>query len=253
MSYRFNLIRVVLVLTFLVTGQATAQPIALDGTTGGWLNPWALVSPAKKGEVGHPAVAYHFLDAGPIVGNVSAPSVALGFNGNCEVGYTHYFIDGPTPVLSTDLDQASAKWNFLSAKGDRPAVSLGAIRRWSSTRDLGTTDLYVVATRIFGLDGGVALLANGGLRSTKAAIFGIAGEAANRKVRPFGTLALVLDKRWTVGAELTGQPGTDTNGSFFVRLIPDRKERWQIILAIAHVEDSVQARAQFASSITHRF
>lgn len=253
MRSRFDLLRVFLVMGVLMTDQVRAQPLALDGATGGWLNPWALVSPARKGDVGRPAVAHHFLDAGPVVGNVSAPSVALGINGDCELGYTHYFIDGPTPVVSTDLDVASAKWNFLPAKGDRPALSLGANRRWSSSRNLGTTDLYLVATRIFGLDNGTALLVNGGLRSSRAAIFGIAGEAAHRKLEPFGTLALVLDKHLTFGAELTGQPDTDTNGSIFVRVIPDRKERWQIVLAVAHVEDSVRARSQFASSITHRF
>lgn len=245
----------VLLLIALGAGSLRAQPVSLDGVTGGWLNPWALVSKAEKGRVGQPAVAYHFLDVGPIVGDLHAPSLNVGVNGDLEFGYSHYFIDGPTPVLSADLDVAGFKYNAVRPKGSRPAVSVGLLHRWSDARDLSTSDAYLVATRVVPIHGrrGKAVLANAGVRSSEAAIFGVAGRARHREALPFGTLAIVLDERLTVGVEATDQPGTDTNASAFVRLTPKAKRDLQILLAIAHVEDSIRAGSRFASSVSYRF
>ncbi|MBI3893403.1 MAG: DUF3034 family protein [Candidatus Wallbacteria bacterium] len=238
-----------------LTAPLGAQPISLDAATGGWLNPWALVSPSKEGEIGKLSVAHHSIDAGPVVGNVNAASVAVGFNANMEAGFSRYFLDGPTPVISTDLDVASFKWNIVAAEGDTPAISVGAIRRWSGSRNLGTTDFYGVATRVFSLGSKSkqALLLNGGLRSSEAAIFGIAGTAAEREALPFGTAALVLNEHLTLGVVLTDQPGTDTNRSIFARLIPGDDDNLQILVAVARVDDALQAGEQLAASVTYRY
>lgn len=230
-----------------------AQPLNLDGATGGQLTPWALVAPSKKGEAGHAVVAHHYLDGGPIVGDVNNACVALGVDEQFEFSFAHYFIDGPTPAISSDLDVLSAKWNFVKAKGERPAIAVGAHHRMSGARNLDTTDIYVVATRIFGLKNGRAILLNGGLRSTQAAIYGIAGRAADRELEPFGTFGYVIDSHFTVGVEAIGQPGNDVGRSYFVRWIPMKKDNLQIIVAHSPVENAIGADGQFTSNVSYRF
>lgn len=231
-----------------------SQPICIDAVTGGWLNPWALVVASEDGKFSSPVVAHNFLDAGPVVGDLQVGSIAAGYGGDLEFGYSHYFLDGPTPVISTDLDAFSAKWNFLSAEGDRPAISAGITHRRSDDRDLSTTDLYIVGTRVFPSNRkGEAVLLNAGLRSSEASIYGIAGVSPDRELLAFGSAAWVLNSHVTVGFEVTQQPVTDTAYSTFVRFTPGKSQDLHIIVARAYVEDALRAESQLATGISYRF
>jgi hypothetical protein len=68
---------------------AQAQSLGYEGPTGVFVTPLALVSPSPAKGLGQPSVAYHFLAAGPIVGDFSTVSVTEGFAQRFEFGYTH--------------------------------------------------------------------------------------------------------------------------------------------------------------------
>jgi hypothetical protein len=123
---------------------AQAQSLGYEGPTGVFVTPLALVSPSPAKGLGQPSVAYHFLAAGPIVGDFSTVSVTEGFAQRFEFGYTHEIHNedggskallGPTltPLWDTGFDIVHAKVNLIP-DGYRkqkwvPAISVGGIYR----------------------------------------------------------------------------------------------------------------------------
>jgi hypothetical protein len=81
-----------LILLFVLpfaTHAAQAQSLGYEGPTGVFVTPLASTSASPAKGLGQPSVAYHFLAAGPIVGDFSTVSITEGFAKRFEFGYTH--------------------------------------------------------------------------------------------------------------------------------------------------------------------
>src|SRR6266496_6248720 len=67
-----------------------AQALGWEGETGVFVTPLAYTASAENQKV-HAVAAYHFLNAGPIIGNFHEVSIEVGLGKRVEFGYTHEF------------------------------------------------------------------------------------------------------------------------------------------------------------------
>ena len=82
----------VVVLTFLLTSTVTshAQALGWEGETGVFVTPLAYTASAEGQKI-HAVTAYHFLDAGSVIGVFHQASIEVGIGKRMEFGYTHEF------------------------------------------------------------------------------------------------------------------------------------------------------------------
>ena len=80
MTYHFNRNRnrnngiLILLLTFAGLGVCAAQSLNWVGQTGVFITPLAYTAASPYGNFGKPVVAYHYLDAGGVLGGFQGPS-----------------------------------------------------------------------------------------------------------------------------------------------------------------------------------
>jgi hypothetical protein len=222
---------VLLLVILFATHAARAQSLGYEGPTGVFVTPLASVSASPAKGLGQPSIAYHFLAAGPIVGDFSTVSITEGFAQRFEFGYTHeiHNADGGstaalapalTPLWNSGFDIVHAKVNLIpdSYKKQKwvPAISVGGIYR--SGDNIGVNinnlaknlliadgitptpgkqktangDIYVVATKLFTQVKNLPILASVGLRGTNASLWGLGGNAPGFEGKAFGSVAFVV-------------------------------------------------------------
>jgi len=225
-----------------------AQTLNWEGQTGIFVTPLAYTAPSSDKNFGAPIVAYHYLDAGSVLGGFHQASITIGALGHLEFGYTRdIHQDGTTAGLSnlwgSGFNTFHGKFNFLRenvGKAWLPAVSVGFVLR-SQVRNVGgviagkdTTneDFYAVATKtLVGLK--IPLVLTGGLKATNASLLGLVGNAPDYKGRGFGSAAFALKgpARSTImlGAEVLQEPrgvenlpgaAVPTTITYAVRIVP---------------------------------
>jgi hypothetical protein len=163
----------------------------------------------------HPVVAYHYLNAGPVIGEFHEMSAEVGVGKRLEFGYTHEFHnEGGDPSLSPLWQNGFEIFNgkvVLVPENYKknaviPAVSVGFIAR-TGVRNVGNYltynnatnngknngDIYIVATKVISqVSRRMPLVLNVGVRGTDAELWGMAGNAPDWQARPFGAVAFVF-------------------------------------------------------------
>src|ERR1700722_3792774 len=158
-------LRIVMLLGFVVTFTATrpalAQSLNWEGQMGVFVTPLAYSIPSPQKGLGRPVVAYHYLNAGKVLGEFHQASVTVGLFDRVEVGYTRTLHeDGTTAGLSSlwssGFNTFHGKVNLLREHRTwRPALSVGFVAR-SQVRNVGgviqgqntnNEDFYAVATK----------------------------------------------------------------------------------------------------------
>ncbi len=77
-----------------------AQALGWEGETGVFVTPLAYTASAEGQKI-HPVVAYHYFNAGPVIGEFHEVSTEVGLGKRLELGYTHEFHnEGGDPSLS---------------------------------------------------------------------------------------------------------------------------------------------------------
>ncbi|HME35657.1 MAG TPA: hypothetical protein VKF84_10505 [Candidatus Sulfotelmatobacter sp.] len=221
-----------LVLSFGSVTQSHAQGLGWEGETGIFVTPLAYTASSET-EKYHPVLAYHYLNAGSVIGNFHEASIELGIGKRFEIGYTHEFHaqgDQPLSYLWQNgfeifngkfivLPENSFKKNWL------PAISAGFIVR-NGVRNVGdyqgtatamapntsghtNGDIYGVGSKLI-KNKFVPVLLTAGVRGTDAELWGMAGNAPDWKARAFGSAAFVLKMPYKstliVAAEAAQQP-----------------------------------------------
>lgn len=237
----------VLVALVLVLGSATpshAQALGWEGETGVFVTPLAYTASAENQKI-HAVTAYHFFDAGPVIGQFHEASIELGIGKRLEFGYTHEFhgfgndMVGPdnTPGLSTlwqnGFEIFNGKFqvvpeNYAKTKWV-PAISTGFIAR-TNVRNVGNQngqdpamngmtgktngDIYVVASKVVPTKP-IPIVLNFGVRGTNAELWGMGGNAPDWQARAFGAVAFVFKgpSKSTIifGSEASQQPHHPVN------------------------------------------
>jgi hypothetical protein len=186
---------------------ASGQSLNWEGQDGIFVTPLAYAVPSKDTSIGRPIVAYHYLNAGGVIGDFHQISVTAGAFNRLEFGYTrNLHHDGTTPDLSNlwgdGFNAFHAKFNLFPEHRSwwRPALSAGFVAR-SQVRNIGgvirrantnDADFYLVATKTITDIRKVPLVFNFGFKATNASLLGLAGNAPAYQGRLFGAAAFAL-------------------------------------------------------------
>jgi len=200
-------------------GSATrlhAQASGWEGETGVFVTPLAYTASSETQKF-HPVVAYHYLNAGSVIGDFHETSIELGVGKRIEFGYEHEFhVFGSNTDLSylwqDGFDIFNGKLIVLPENSFKtkwiPAVSGGFLIR-PNVRNVGNfvemlgqtqpykmggkhnEDFYGVATKLIPIKY-VPILLTGGVRGTNAELWGMGGNAPDWKARAFGSVAFIF-------------------------------------------------------------
>jgi hypothetical protein len=185
---------------------ASAQSLNWEGQTGVFVTPLAYTVPSTDKGLSLPVVAYHFLTAGPVLGDFHQVSITEGAFGRVEFGYSRdLHEEGNTPSLSmlwsSGFNAFHGKLNFLRERRSWvPAFAVGFVARSQvqnvggviSNKETTNQDFYVVATKTVTQIRKLPLVFNLGFKATNASLLGLAGNAPAYKGRLFGAAAFAL-------------------------------------------------------------
>ncbi len=269
---------------------AAAQSLNWEGQTGVFVTPLAYTAPSSPHGIGTPIVAYHFLNAGEVLGNFHQASVTVGLLGRTEFGYTRSEHQaGSTQGLS---DLWSGGFNILHGKlnlvpenaqkhGWVPALSAGFVLRTQdhhvsgvlTDRDNKNADFYLVATKTVSQIKKVPVILNLGYKATNASVFGLAGNAPAYRGRLFGAAAFVFNgpgkSKLILGSEFAQQPRevkdlpgavVPTTLTYAARIIPfPERMKLNLDFGVAQAAGKIlpgvdlKVRHQFAFGISYGF
>ena len=241
-----NILAIVLI---VIVGHRTvfAQSLNWEGQTGVFVTPLAYTVSTSDARLSLPVVSYHYLNAGPVLGNFHQVSVTMGAFNRVEFGYTgNLHQDGSTTGLSGlwsgGFNAFHGKVNlFRERRAGLPALSVGFVAR-TQVRNVGgviqghdtnNQDFYVVATKTITRFPKLPLVFNAGFKATNASLLGLAGNATGYSGRGFGAAGFAFKGpgRSTVllGSEvlqeprsIQGLPGAviPTTITYAVRIVP---------------------------------
>ncbi len=218
-----------LVFTFILFGvcaisrSASAQSLNWEGQTGIFVTPLAYTVPSEKSLSG-PAVSYHYLDGGSVIGGFHQVSITEGLFRRVEVGYTRDIHQGGSTaglsnLWSDGFNIFHGKFNFLEERRTwAPALSVGFVARTQvrniggvlQSKDTSNADFYLVATKTVTQIRKLPLVFNVGFKATNAALLGVVGNAPAYQGRVFGAAAFALSGpgRSTIllGSEVLQEP-----------------------------------------------
>ncbi len=265
------------------------QDLNWEGQTGAFVTPFAYTSPSPAGGFGLPAVGFHYLDGGNVLGGFYEVSATVGFLKRFEAGYTRALnSDGSVPGLSPLFDGGfnifHGKAILLPENAGKhsyiPAISLGFVARTNVRRvggvldgkDTHNEDFYLVATKTITYFKALPIVASLGFKATNASVLGIAGNAANWQGRLFGAVGFVVPgpvrSKIIFGSEflqeprhIQGLPGADlpTTLTYFARVVPRGELPLNVDFGVAQVANSIMpgvkldVRSQFALGASYRF
>ncbi len=278
-SFRFLLSAAVA--TLLVSGTshyANAQALNWEGQTGVFVTPFAYTTPTRSHGFGTPVVAYHYLNAGSVIGGFHQFSITEGVADRIEFGYTRSENQSGSSALSAlwtgGFNAFHAKANLLREDIGRhnwtPAISIGFVARQGIHHVTGVlegttksnADFYAVATKTFSQIK-VPVVLNVGVKATNAELLGLAGNAPAYKGRAFGSIALAIPgpARSTImlasevlqqPRSVEGLPGSvlPTTITYAVRIVPsgafpsshgwsEERPRFNIDIGVAQVAGNI--------------
>lgn len=184
----------------------SAQSLNWEGQTGVFVTPLAYTVPSQEKGLGAPVVAYHYVNAGQVLGGFHQVSVTEGAFDRIELGYTRNFHqDGSTAGLSSLWSNGFNIFHgkvIVKREGRNwvPAFSVGFVARTQvhnvggviQNKDTANADFYVVATKTATKIRKLPLVFNVGFKATNASLLGLVGNAPGYQGRVFGAAALAF-------------------------------------------------------------
>jgi hypothetical protein len=277
----------VAVLALAAGAPAWAQSLNWEGQTGVFITPLAYPAASPANNISKPIVAYHFLNAGPVLGNFHTASVTAGLFKRAEFGYTRAFHQeggtaGLSPLWNGGFNIVHGKVNLVPENAGKqnwlPAVSAGFVARNGIENVSGSLahtrynsgDFYVVATKTVTQTKKLPLVLNLGYKATNASVFGLAGVAPAYKGRLFGAAAFVVKgpakSTLIFGSEFAQQPreiknlpgaAIPTTITYAARIAPREGTKFNIDFGVAQAAGQiapgvdVKARHQFALGVSY--
>jgi hypothetical protein len=256
-----------LLLSVLTLGAETvsAQSLNWEGPTGVFVTPLAYTAPSPKNNIGKPVIAFHFWDAGEVIGNFETASVTVGLLGRTEFGYTRSFhqsgnTPGLSPLWSGGFNIVHGKVNLVPENAGKhkwvPAISAGFVSRTQDAhvsgmlvtpiRSYNNNDFYLVATKTITQIKGLPIILSAGYKATNGVFLGLAGNAPTYKGCAFGVAAFVIKgpakSTIILGGEFLQQsrevrnlPGADipTTLVYAMRVVPSEKIKLNLDFGVA--------------------
>jgi hypothetical protein len=254
------------ILIILIIGSistARAESLDLEGQSGGITTPFAYTVESKANGASFPAVAFHLLSGGDVVGTHFQMSVTVGFLSRAEVGITRSAVsEGSSEPLSGLFDRGFSIFHgkmLLVPENEGnaavPAISAGFLARYQRKHiegGLGAAtqngDFFVTATKTISQIERAPVVLSGGVKVTNASIMGLAGNSPTWAWCGFIFAGVNVGGRVLLGAEYTQQPegikdmaGTDVPGTaaFLLRLLPDANGRLSIDVGLLSLAGTI--------------
>ena len=205
-----------------------AQSLNWEGQTGVFVTPLAYTAPSGKGGIGRPIVAYHYLNAGEVLGGFHTASVTVGLGGEDGVRlYPHLPPAGrhgrPEPVVERRLQHRARQGQPGAGERQQAQLGAGAVGRFCGanpgrprercsgrTKKYNNGDFYLVATKTVTQVRGLPLVLNLGYKATNARSSGWQATRPAYKGRLFGAAAFVVKgpakSQLIFGSEFAQQP-----------------------------------------------
>ncbi len=278
----------IITMSFLCNFCAKAQNIGWEGETGIFVTPLAYTAQSPKTGLGHPLVAYHYLNGGGVLGDFYNVSGTVGAFSRIEFGYTRalHTAGGDanfSPLWNNGFNIVHGKLNLVSENAVNtkwvPAMSVGFIAR-SQVQNVGgamqkkdTTngDIYFVASKTI-TQTHIPIILSGGVRSTNSELWGMGGNASEWTARAFGAAGFVvkLPKGASAifGMELAQQPAhadllpnavIPTTITYAMRLTPIGDSKLNLDFGVAQIAGKIapgidlQARSRIGLQISYGF
>jgi hypothetical protein len=194
------------ILAGLGASAVSAQSLNWEGQDGIFVTPLAYTVPGTQKGFGAPAVAYHYVNAGDVLGGFHQVSISEGIFDRIEIGYTRSFHQNGSTVGLSNL--WSSGFNIFHGKVNvlregthwLPALSVGFVARTQvhnvggviQNKDTNNADFYAVATKTVMAIRRLPLVFNLGFKATNASLLGIAGNAPGYQGKLFGAAAFAL-------------------------------------------------------------
>ncbi|HSH72620.1 MAG TPA: DUF3034 family protein [Methylophilaceae bacterium] len=206
---------------------ATGGVVQMEGSAGGGLTPWALISGyGTDGQIGGSLFYTEAKTRGGF--ELSTGGISLGINNRVEISLSQQKFG-----LSNTVPGETIRVNTLGVKvrliGDAiydqdtwlPQIALGAhikhnedfdlVPKALGAKDATGVDMYLAATKLYlGAIWGRNLLLNGTLQATKANQFGILGFGGDRhdsyQLQPAVSAAVMLTDQVLLGTEYRAKP-----------------------------------------------
>jgi hypothetical protein len=227
LRFRFFLLTIFCFSLLGPTRQAHAQQLGWEGETGVFVTPLAYTVTSPEHKFALPVAAYHFLNAGSIIGKYNQISVTSGYSKRVEFGYTRSIHDAGSDATLSPL--WTDGFNIFHAKGSlitenawkqswMPQVSTGFMLRTQvrnvggqmQNKDTANADIYLVATKTITQLKPMSLILSGGVQGTNAELLGLGGNASKWGPVGFGAVAFVFQgpakSAIVLGAEVAQQP-----------------------------------------------
>jgi hypothetical protein len=284
-----GLLALLVALLILGASSTPAQSLNWEGQTGVFVTPLAYTAASPENNIGKPIVAYHYLDAGSVLGGFHTASVTAGALSRVEFGYTRAFHQegstaGLSPLWKDGFNIVHAKVNLVKENAGKnnwlPAISAGFVARSqvanvagqlaTPTRTYNNSDFYAVATKTITQTKVVPVLLSFGYKATNAQVFGLAGNAPGYKGRAFGAAAFVFKgpakSTIILASEFAQQPRdvrnlpgaiVPTTLTYAARIVPFAKSKFNIDFGVAQAAGKIlpgvdlKARHQFALGISY--
>src|SRR5579864_1641688 len=273
-------------LMFAVPPSARAQ-LNWEGETGAVITPFAYTSASPTRGFGHPELAFHYLNGGPVLGSDLRTSITVGFLKIGEIGYTRVFnAEGNTPpsaLFANGFNTFNIKFRLVPENAHKlsfiPAIAAGSVVRTQVRRVTEVTerenttcpDFFLVATKsISQLP--VPIVLNLGGRLTNSSMMGIAANSPGWNLKAFGAAAFMVNApgraKLLLGAEFAQQPHqlkevpgvtVPTTLSYFLRWQTGSDHPLNLDLALLQLAGKIgpgfdlQARHQFTIGVSYRF
>jgi hypothetical protein len=264
-----------ILMTLGLATSAHAQALGWEGETGVFVTPLAYTASAEGQKI-HPVVAYHYFNAGSVIGDFHEASVTVGIGKRLEFGYTHEMhAQGSDPALSplwqNGFEIVHGKFNLLPENYKKnnwvPAISAGFMAR-TGVRNVGNLvfagsgvsatnggksngDVYLVASKVV-TKTKIPIVLNAGVRGTNAELWGMGGNAPDWQARAFGAVAFVFKgpsgSQIILGSEAAQQPhhpagfptlNIPTTLTYCVRFVPSQKHHLNFDFGIAQIAGNV--------------
>jgi len=227
LRFRFFLLSILGCTLFAPSGSAHAQQLGWEGETGVFVTPLAYTVATPEHKFALPVVAYHFLNAGSVIGRYNQLSITSGYAKRVEFGYTRSIHDaGSDPTLSplwTDgFNTFHAKASLITENAWKkpwmPQIATGFMLRTQvrnvggemQNKDTTNADIYLVATKTITQLKPMGLLLSAGVQGTNAELIGLGGNASQWGAVGFGAVAFVFQgpakSSIILGAEIAQQP-----------------------------------------------
>lgn len=276
---RLSILAALMFSMMFISGLTTslhAQALGWEGETGVFVTPLAYTASAEGQKI-HPVIAYHYFNAGSIIGDFHEASITVGVGKRLEFGYTHEFHTfGNDPNLSplwqngfqifhgkvnlVPEEYKKQKWvpaisvGFMARTGDRnvgnyQTVDGGGMNPFSTGKSNG--DIYVVGSKVLPTKP-AAIVLNAGVRGTNAMLWGMGGNAPNWQARAFGAVAFVFkgpgSSNIIFGTEAAQQPhhplnfptlNIPTTLTYCMRVVPSSKHKLNLDFGVAQLAGNV--------------